>query len=220
VAPRPAITTISEGPNVLAIALRLRTKPTGAIGALTSHASVHASVSASPQFFCSSDGTVVLTHGFPPPGLASNHRGGGIHTHSIFTRRPQGEPAAFSICRLPYRDRLRAAFFWADKTIRLAAKIPGTILDRADWTPQRLAVSSARNTRRGTSPLRRGFCHAAPGAPTPGPFLFGIDGGRGHRLAALAAAGKIGCLGGPLLHQVISQTPIFRAARNSFDCAR
>jgi hypothetical protein len=217
VAPRPAITTISEGPNVLAIAPRLRTKP---VGALTSHASV----SASPQFFCSSDGTVVLIHRFPPPGLASNHRGGGIHIHSIFTRRPQGEPAAFSICRLPFRDRLRAVFFWAsagtDKTIRLAAKIPGTILDRADWTPQRLAVSSARNTRRGTSPLRRGFCHAAPGAPTPGPFLFGIDGGRGHRLAALAAAGKIGCLGGPLLHQVISQTPIFRAARNSFDCAQ
>jgi hypothetical protein len=42
---------------------------------------------------------VVLIHGFPSPGLASSHRGWGIHTHSIFTRRPQGEPAAFSICR-------------------------------------------------------------------------------------------------------------------------
>jgi hypothetical protein len=167
VAPRLAITTIPEGPNVLAIALRLRAKPTGAIGALTSHASV----SASPQFFCSCDGTVVLIHGFPPPGLASNHRGWGIHTHSIFTRRPQGEPAAFSICRLPFRDRLRAVFFWASagqKTIRLAAKIPGTILDRADWTRQRLAVSSARNTRRGTSPLRRGVLSRGPRRPHAG----------------------------------------------------
>jgi hypothetical protein len=104
---------IPEGPDVPAIALTLRTKRTGAIGTLTSHASVHASVSASPQFSCSSEGTVVLIHGFPPPGLASNHRGWGIHTHSIFTRRPQGEPAAFSICRSPYRDRLRAVFLLA-----------------------------------------------------------------------------------------------------------
>ena len=122
-------TTIPQGSDVPAIALTLRTKRTGAIGALTSHAAIHASVSASPQFFCSSEGTVVLIHGFPPPGLASNHRGWGIHTHSIFTRRPQGEPAAFSICRSPYRDRLRAAFCLGrcgtDRTIRLTAKIPG-----------------------------------------------------------------------------------------------
>ena len=56
--------------------------------------------------FCSSEGTVVLIHGFAPPGLAFNHRGWGqFHTHSIFTRWPQGEPAAFSICRSPYADR-------------------------------------------------------------------------------------------------------------------
>jgi hypothetical protein len=80
-------------------------------------------VSASPQCFCSSDGTVILIHGFPPLGLASNHRGWEIHTHSIFTRRPQGEPAAISICQSPDRDRLKAVFCLGicgtDKTIRL-----------------------------------------------------------------------------------------------------
>jgi hypothetical protein len=59
-------------------------------------------------------------------------------------------------------DRLRAVFLpgmcEADKIIRLTSKIPGTILDRADWI-----ASAWRCRARGTpgeepAPLCRGFC--------------------------------------------------------------
>jgi hypothetical protein len=161
-------TTIPQGSDIPAIALTLRTKRTGAIGAVTSHASV----SASPQFFCSSEGTVVLIHGFAPPGLASNHRGWGIHTHSIL---PGGRRA--SLRPFPFADRhtetaFGRSFCWAGagqtKLSVSRQKIPGTILDRTDWI-----ISAWRCRARGTpgeepAPLRRGFCQAAPGATTPG----------------------------------------------------
>jgi hypothetical protein len=84
-APRFAITTIPDGPDVPAIASDASNQThRRAIGALTSHASVHASVSGSPQLFCSSEGTVVLIHGFAPPGLAFNHRGWGNFIHTQF----------------------------------------------------------------------------------------------------------------------------------------
>jgi hypothetical protein len=162
----------------------LRTKPGGAIGAPTSHASRHAFVSTSPQFFCSSDGTVLLIHGLSPPGLTSNHRGWGIYTHSIFTRRPQGEPAAFSIFPSPYADRRTETAF--------GRSLFGHLRDRQNYPPRskisgndsrlsgldRSALGGAERAEHPTrnQPPSSGVLSGGPGGPTRGPLLTGIDG--------------------------------------------
>ena len=118
-----------------------------------------------------------MIHGFAPPGLAFNHRGWGqFHTHSIFTRRPQGEPASFSICRSPYADR---------RTVTASGRpFFGPVRDRQNFsasqqkfrerfTTERLgSVSAGRCRARGTpdeepAPSVGGSVLAAPGT-TPG----------------------------------------------------
>src|SRR5882672_6628337 len=74
------------------------------------------SVAASSQSLGSSDGTVVLTHGFLPLRLASNNRGWGVHTLN-FTRRPRGifwrRKMSCGLFNLPIAsDRLRAVFLF------------------------------------------------------------------------------------------------------------
>jgi hypothetical protein len=74
-------------------------------------------VSASPQLFCFSNGTVIFIHELPPFRLALP-TGAGELIHIQFSlpeaagQRCGGEkcPAAFSICPSPHRDRLRAVF--------------------------------------------------------------------------------------------------------------
>ena len=140
-------------------------------------------MSASPQLSCSSEGTVVLIHGFAPPGLASNHRGWGQFIHTQFL--PGGrraKPAAFSIRRPPHRDRLRAAFF-------------APVRDRQNFPPRSknsgndsrlssLNSSALGGAERAGHPTRNqppsvgGSVLAAPGTLRRGPLLVG------HRLAA------------------------------------
>jgi hypothetical protein len=145
-------------------------------------------VSAPPQLFCSSEGTVVLIHGFAPPGLASNHRGGGNSYTLNFYPEAAGRACGLfnlpiAIRRSPRRDRRRAAFLFGPvrgKTNFSASQQKF----RERFTAEQLGFVSAWRCRaRGTpdeepAPLRRGFCLGGPRHPTPGPLLVG------NRLAA------------------------------------
>jgi hypothetical protein len=96
------------------------------------------------------------------------------------------------------------------------------------WIRQRLAVSSARNTQRGTSPPPSGFCQRPRAPPRRGRFCSESTADKASgwlqgKLQPPKQAG-VGALTthhprASLLLQVISQIPIFGAARNSFDCA-
>ena len=122
----------------------------------------------------------------------------------------------------PARDRRHhlscvcSCIFWAcagqTKLFRLAAKIPGTIHDRAAWICQRLAVPSARDTRRGTSPPPSGVLSWRPQAPyAGGRFSLATD-----WLYGDTAAPKVRGTVAPS-HQSDSD---FRRGANCFDCAQ
>jgi hypothetical protein len=163
-----------------------------------------------------------LIHGFAPPGLASNHRGQGQFIHTQFLpggRRASLRPFQSADRHTPIttqRPPPGGLFVWAcagqTKLFRLAAKIPGTIHDRAAWICQRLAVPSARDTRRGTSPPPSGVLSWRPQAPyAGGRFSLATD-----WLYGDTAAPKVRGTVAPS-HQSDSD---FRRGANCFDCAQ
>ncbi len=154
-----------------------------AIGAFTSHASVHASVSASPQLFCSSEGTVVLIHGFAPPGLASNHRGGGnSYTVNFY---PEAAGRACGLFNLPSATQrpppggLFLGLCGTDKTFLPRGKNSGNDLRLSSLDLSALGgAERAGHPTRNQPPSVGGSVLAAPGTLRQGPLLVG------HRLAA------------------------------------
>ena len=139
--------------------------------------SVHASVSASPQLFCSSEGTVVLIHGFAPPGLASNHRGWGQFIHTQFL--PGGRRASLRPFQSADRHSETASgrsfclgLCGTDKTFPPRSKNSGN-----DSRLSNLDLSALGGAERAGHPTRNqppsvgGSVLAAPGILRRGPLL-------------------------------------------------
>ncbi len=146
-------------------------------------------MSASPQLFCSSEGTVVFIHGFAPPGLASNHRGWGQFIHTQFL--PGGRRASlrpFSICRSPYADHhtetasgrsFCLGLCGTDKIFQPRSKNSGNDLRLSSLDLSALGgAECAGHPTRNQPPSVGGSVLAAPGTLRRGPLLVG------HRLAA------------------------------------
>jgi hypothetical protein len=149
-------------------------------GALTSQRLDDASVSASPQLLCSSDGTVVLIHGLLPFRLASRHRAGGFIHIQFLPGRPQGEPAAFFIFQASHRDRLRAVFFVFDVLFHLR---------RERSSPQAKPAERSYSTRLCSLPDR---CRS----PAVNPLSFGEA--ANQKAAPASVTGRISaCTAGP-----------------------
>lgn len=140
-------------------------------------------MSASPQLSCSSEGTVVLIHGFAPPGLASNHRGWGQFIHTQFL--PGGRRARLR----PFQsaDRLTETasgrLFFAP--VRDGQNFPPRSKNSGnDSRLSSLNSSALGGAERAGHPTRNqppsvgGSVLAAPGTLRRGPLLVG------HRLAA------------------------------------